>query len=289
MSSIIFDKIKIGVSFVLILFIITACKKNEIVKAELKKEDFVNLSYAQHPLNTMDVYLPEKRTDSTGVIILLHGGAWSAGDKEELGILSRYYRDKGFATVNLNFRQTKTTENYRLENLVAEDIPSAVKFVAENARAWGISAEKMGMIGISSGAHLALLYTYAFNFENKVKAVVSVAGPANFVDIRNIGLEQAEAVEWLLGTSFIGNSSAYANASPIAHVNSLSKPTLVFHGSSDVFVPVQQSKDLVFKLEQANVESKLIMFEAGHQLLINPAHTERFLLESENWFREYVK
>ena len=271
------------------LFLITtvlSCKKEESEKV-LKPENLEDIAYDTHAQTTMDVYLPEGRTDTTRVIFLLHGGYWSAGDKDELTEQAKYYRGKGFAVVNMNYKLSGTDEN-NVHPTQMNDIHQAVNFVASKASEWHISKEKFGMGGISAGAHLALLYTYGYNTTNKIKAVVSLAGPTNFTDTRGIGAEQAAAVEAFLGASFMDNPALYVQASPSSRVSSLSKPTLFIHGTNDIVVPVTQSEDLHVKLNGLNVTNKLIMYDSGHEVFTT-TNTQEILDEIEKWFRLYIK
>ena len=51
----------------------------------LEAETFLNVSYGVHAQQVYDLYLPANRsTSKTKVIILVHGGGWSEGDKEEM-------------------------------------------------------------------------------------------------------------------------------------------------------------------------------------------------------------
>ena len=231
----------------------------------------------------MDGYLPTGRNGETKVVILVHGGSWYTGDKSEFTEYAKNFRRRGFAVVNMNYRLTHTSENIRLEDQLS-DIRAAIDYVASKSEEWKISPGKIGLMGASAGGHLAMLYTYARNADNRVKTVVSLAGPANLTDTRNVNLNFAGVVEWLIGGSLASNPQAYHQASPIANVNANSKPTLIFHGKKDPIVPVQQSIDLKAKLDQASVTSKLVVYETTGHEVINSDNIFSFMTEVEDWF-----
>lgn len=277
------------VNVVLVLFVIfglAACKKSDVKDAEpLRATEIIDEAYGTDAKNKIDVYLPAKRSDSTKVVILLHGGYWFEGDKNDVTAYAMYLRDKGFAVVNMNYRLTGTVEN--IHPAQQNDIAAVVDFISSKAAEWHVSSDKFGMLGVSAGAHLALLYTYANNSTGKVKTVISVAGPTNLTEIE-AGTSQALAVYALLGQTYIENPSLYVQASPVARVSSLSRPTLILHGRLDVVVPIEQSESLVAKLTQLNVKNRFRTYGTGHELL-NASNTQEIFDEIELWLRENIE
>ncbi|MEJ6980500.1 alpha/beta hydrolase [Pedobacter sp. P351] len=274
---------------VLFLFVVSvaSCKKNDVQHEPLKAGVMTDVSYGADQKNRMDVYLPQGRAANTKVIILLHGGAWSDGDKNEYTAQSLYFRDKGFAVINMNYRLAGTAEN-NIHPAQQADIGAVVNYVSVKASEWNISSDKFGLIGVSAGAHLALLYTYGYNVNDKIKSVVSASGPANFTDTQGIGLQQAAAVQLFLGAEFNQiNFPLFVQASPLLRANSLSKPTLILHGLRDDIVPVKQANDLGVKLAQLNVKHKVVLFDEGHELL-TPSNSQKILDEIEKWFNETI-
>src|SRR4051812_21687966 len=63
---------------------ITSCQKGEKSETVLRQMDMKNVSYGSDSLQVMDVFLPPGRdTADTKVILFIHGGSWSGGDKNE--------------------------------------------------------------------------------------------------------------------------------------------------------------------------------------------------------------
>ncbi|MBC8054416.1 MAG: alpha/beta hydrolase [Sphingobacteriaceae bacterium] len=277
-------KFKIFTVFVL-LFVLTisACKKDSGKEDPLKAEDFLDVSYGSHEQNTFDVYLPEKRGDTTRVIIMLHGGTWFEGDKKELTEYALYYRNKGFVVVNMNYRLTGTAET--IHPAQQNDITAAITYIVSKSHAWHIPANKFGLLGVSAGGHLALLYTYAYDVKNKIQTVVALSAPTNFTDIENLSLQQAVAIEALVGKTYDQDPSLYFKISPLVQVNSLSKATLLLHAKNDEIVLVQQAMALKNKLIQFGVaQSSFLEYETGHTL-VNDTNKKEILDNIEAWLR----
>ena len=275
--------------FLILFFVGTGCKKpSDQPQISLIAQDFQNVSYGPHVRNSLDIYLPERRDAKTPVILLVHGGSWFEGDKSAFTDLAKYWRDRGYAAATMNYRYTNTAEN-NIHPAQVNDIAQAIEFIGSKSAGWKISSDKFALLGASAGGHLALLYTYKYDAGNKVKAVISMAGPTDFTATGNVSPIQAQVVQLLIGTPYQTNPVAYAEASPITHVKANSKPTLLFHGKKDIVVPFQQAADLKSRLSQSGAVNKLIYFEdTGHEV-INVNYMASFLAECENWFKLYLK
>ncbi len=284
------NSFKALVSGLLIFLIIgTGCKKEpQENDLPLTAADIQNVSYGTTSRNVLDIYLPEKRDASTPVILLVHGGSWVEGDKSAFADLAKYWRDKGFAAATMNYRLTNTAEK-NIHPAQVNDIGKAIDFIGSKSGEWKVSADKFALIGASAGGHLALLYTYKYDTGNKVKTVISMAGPTDLSQIIHAGAAQMQVAQWLIGSTYQANPEAYAQASPVTHVSAGSRPTLLFHGKLDIVVPYLQSVELNNKLKQSGAASKLVLYEdTGHEV-INLNHTMSFLADCEAWLRLYLK
>ncbi len=64
-----------------------SCQKtvDQIAAANVSAKTILNVSYGTSPEQKMDIYLPPNRSsESTKVIIMIHGGAWYRDDKSDL-------------------------------------------------------------------------------------------------------------------------------------------------------------------------------------------------------------
>lgn len=111
----------------------------------------------------MDLYLPDGRSpNSTKVIIIIHGGGWNAGTKEEMQPWADWFVTSfpQTAIVNLEYR-LGSIENpgYPMQ---INDIQAAIEFLKGKRNDYQID-NKYGLVGGSAGAHLSMLYGYAFD------------------------------------------------------------------------------------------------------------------------------
>lgn len=272
---------------VISLMLMGACKKDAPLDKPVKVTEILNAGYGPDPRNILDLYLPEERTKETKVILFVHGDKNFCGDKSKFTDLAKFFRDKGYVTASINYRVKNGNEQSILP-LQMLDLGKAISFLSSKASELNFSPENFGILGTSGGAYISLLYTYKFNQDNKVKAIVSMAGPTNLMNLISESSELS-GLDHYLGESFQANPMAYKNASPVSYVKPSTRPTLLFHGKLDRVVPEEQAVELKTKLDEFNVSNKLVIYEdTGHEVL-NLNNTAAFLGDVDSWFKGKIK
>jgi acetyl esterase/lipase len=134
-----------------------------------------NISYGTNASQKFDLGLPAGRTVATPLIIAIHGGGWSQGDKNELTWLLNGMKQRGFAIANINYRLTlNQPDNYKMQ---LDDVDSAVQFTLRLASTYTFNNQKLYIVGHSAGGHLAASYSYTKNANGKIKAAGTMAAP----------------------------------------------------------------------------------------------------------------
>lgn len=228
---------------------------------------YLNVAYGTDARQVMDVYLPAGRTsDATKVMLLLHGGSWSGGDKSSFTgyVDSMKKRLPEYAFVNINYRLATYTANQfpAQEN----DVKAAVDFIVRKSADYAVSKQFV-MLGASAGAHLALLHAYKYTEPVKIKATISFFGPADINDMYEhpIHPQVPLLLQVLMGGTPQSNAASYRASSPINFVSSESCATLLFQGGKDMLVNPRQAKALKDKLQNAGVPNELILYpNEGH-------------------------
>ena len=230
------------------------------------EQNISNVSYGNDGAQKMDVYLPEKRSsDTTKLLVLIHGGAWSEDDKSFFTIYMPRLKEifPNYAIANINYRLATTNANHfpTQEN----DVKAAVDFLMGKSNEYEIS-KKIVLLGVSAGAHLALLQAYK-NPSPKIAAVIDFFGPTDMVALYNsttAGFNQF-AFELLMGGTPATNPSIYQQSSPINFVSTQSPPTLILHGTLDDYVDISHSIALKNKLASFGVTTQMITYPGeGH-------------------------
>ena len=171
-------------SIIAVPVIMVACKKSDVVATQdySTPKTLSNVSYGSSSEQKMDIYLPANRsTATTKVLVAIHGGSWSGGDKSDftpyVDTLRRRFPD--YALFNLNYRLAVGANLFPTQE---NDVKSAIQFILDHATDYGIS-QKFVLMGGSAGAHLALLQGYKYSSQINPKAIVSFFGPTDLIDM----------------------------------------------------------------------------------------------------------
>jgi len=262
----VFMKYLYYLAFGLVLFI-SSCKKNDIasVPQESKNDslpavNFKDVSYGESAEQKLDVYLPALRNDRTRMVIIIHGGGWNSGDKADFNSYVTEFQNRlpGYAFANINYRLVTETGNYFPTQ--ETDIKSAIEFLINKAADYNISRNFI-FLGVSAGAHLALLQGYKHNDVLQPKGIVSFFGP---VDLERLYVNSDQSIpsqlKFIMNATLESNPNIFFDSSPINFVSSNSAPTLMLHGEKDMLVPVEQAYMLQNKLDEKGVFNKLVIY-----------------------------
>jgi acetyl esterase/lipase len=221
----------------------------------------LNVSYGSDENQVFDIYLPENRTTSTKILILIHGGSWISGDKSDMSSIKTFISalHPNIGIVNMNY--TLAGINNPPVPMQTEDISMVVDYLSMNKSSLIVS-DDIGFIGVSAGAHLSLLWSYAHDVNNQVDMVCSIVGPANFTDPAYYDNVLYQPVFQLFGNPSI---EFLESASPYHRATTSSPPTLLFYGGMDPLVPTSQGVDMDAQLTTLGVSHEFHFYpEEGH-------------------------
>ena len=239
---------------------ITNDETGEIIINPVEYYQEINVSYGSDSDQVFDLYLPAGRTDETRVIILVHGGGWASGDKVDMNAFKDYILQNipDVAVVNINYRLANdTAQPYPMQ---INDIKTIVNYLKYKQSEYVISND-IAFIGTSAGAHLSLLWSYAFDSENQTKMVCSIVGPTNFTDpeyLNNTDSILQEILD-LYGTD--ATTAHLEEVSPYHQVTIGAPPTILFYGGVDPLIPTSQG---------IGMRDKLVDLGIAHQFTLYP-------------------
>jgi len=253
-----------------IIFLLLSCKKDP-VNVTVPASNLTNVMYGNDVKQVMDIYLPANRSaDSTKVFVFIHGGAWISGDKSDFNALYPYFKDKmpNYAYISMSYRLCDTASNTNLFPTQEMDVIAALDFIESKLTEWKVS-DKVVVCGASAGGHLAMLQAYKHNNDHFVKAVVNYFGPSDLETLHPSSQFATDVLNGVINGTPAQEPAMYQNSSPINFINATTVPTLTFHGTADVIVPVQQSYTLHDVLVNAGVINEAKYYQGnGHGFTI---------------------
>ena len=223
----------------------------------------------------LDLYVPA--AERAPLLVWLHGGRWEVGSKDRMPLTALV--DRGYAVASLDFRPASTA---RFPGQV-HDIKAALRFLRSQSARYGYDAARIGILGESSGGHLAALVGTTnghpdlegtlgehLDTSSDVDAIVSYFGAADLMTILaqstpyGVGV-RTPALKTLLGSLPEENETLARLASPVFHVDASDPPLLLLHGDQDPQMPINQSHELEGAYERLGLDAKLIVVHgAGH-------------------------
>jgi acetyl esterase/lipase len=218
----------------------------------------------------LDLYQPEGAA-AAPLLIWVHGGGWEAGSKAQMPLTGLV--ERGFAIASLDFRPASAA---RFPAQIHE-IKAAVRFLRGQAAHYGYDASRIGILGASSGGHLASLVGVSAgdaqlegalgehrDESSAVQAIVSYFGASNLTTILaqstpfGLGV-RTPALQRLLGVLPDDAQALARLASPVSHVDAADPPLLLLHGDQDPQMPINQSHELEGAYESAGLEAGFIV------------------------------
>ena len=221
----------------------------------------------------LDLAMPKTGNGPFPAIVFLHGRGWREGSRQEMNHFIEGVARMGYVGITVEYRLVPAA----IFPAPVEDCKAAVRWLRANARKYRVRPDRIGVVGFSAGGHLACLLGVTDKKDglegtggnaeqpSQVQAVVSFFGPTDFTTHDWPEVLEKEVIVPFLGGSFADEPDVYRRASPISYVTKDSPPFLLFHGTGDALVPVDQSRRLAEKLWSLGVPAQLVVLEGeGH-------------------------
>jgi acetyl esterase/lipase len=235
---------------------------------------FKDLEYARPGSGALrlDLYRPKNFASPVPVVVWVHGGGWKNGSKERCQ--ATWLVEHGYAVASIDYRLTDQAQ----WPAQIDDCRAAVRWLRQNATAYGLDGEHIAAWGSSAGGHLvALMGTLDTPPEeaisSRVQAVCDWFGPSDLLTMPPNVPEGGRTLEdvansngaKLLGGTVRDRPRLAKQASALYQVSADDPPFLIMHGDKDPGVPLAQSQRLHTELKAAGAASKLHVVEgAGH-------------------------
>ena len=231
----------------------------------ITEEDIVYKKTATSNLK-LDVYRPKiSLEEKCPAVLLIHGGGWISGSKENLRILAQHLAESGFVAITAAYRLSM--EAVYPAGVI--DIKDALRWMRSNAENYNIDSKRIAILGTSAGAQLATLVgvtpnTKIYNeqheaISSEVQAIVNIDGIVSFIH-PEASAEGKAAGLWLDG-SRDENPKNWKEASPLEYVDKNTPPALFINSSMPRFHAGRD--DMIKILEENNIYSEVHTLEGS--------------------------
>lgn len=235
----------------------------------------------------LDIYsLKEDTTTHRPVLVHIHGGSWMHGDKSGIW---RHYRQavlEGFVqshyvVISIDYRLVgKDAEDILTE---LEDCRDALSWIKRHASEYRYDAECIGLWGTSAGAHLSLLLGCETTDSISIRYVIDDYGPT---DIDQLIRTDLSSIAIFIGRIFKPDlmhkrdmmmqvfNGKETELSPINCLHENMPPVMIFHGTEDSTVPIDQAYNLAERLQQNGIAHSLIVYPGEKHVLSTLSNQE---------------
>lgn len=220
----------------------------------------------------LDLARPAEGKGPFPCVACVHGGGWRLGNKRDLRPWLQLLAREGYVAASVGYR---LAPDARFPAQI-EDVKTAVRFLRANADKYRIDKDRFGALGYSAGGHLVCLLGLtdeSAGFEGKehpkessrVQAVVDYFGPTDLAGFARDEVAQRGMVGPLIGSKYADDPAAHDRTSPVKYVTKAAPPFLIFHGTADRVVPLDQSRKLAEKLKGVGAAVRLVEVQGeGH-------------------------
>ena len=214
-----------------------------------------DVAYGDHPRQKLDVYSPRGAPEGGGawpVLVFFYGGGWSDGSKDQYGWAAQALASRGFVVVVPDYR---LVPEVRFPSFI-EDAAAATAFTGAHARDWGADAGRLGVVGHSAGAHLALMialdkrYMAAAGAPDLIKAAAGLAGPYEFLP-----LDVKASID------AFGQAPDLLQTQPIHFARADAPPIWLGHGTGDEVVHAEDAILLSDRLSELGASAERKLYE----------------------------
>jgi acetyl esterase/lipase len=205
--------------------------------------------------------LPPGAADARGLpaVVLPHGGP-SARDEWGFDWLAQFLAHEGYAVLQPNYRGSAgygdawyQENGFKSWETSIGDVTSAGRWLVDEGIA---DPAKLAVVGWSYGGYAAL--QSGVTKPELFKAIVAIA------PVTDLDLVKQEARHYTNARNIaeqIGSGPHVVQGSPLQNVQRIDAPVLMFHGSMDLNVGVDQSRSMDAKLRAAGKSSELVVYE----------------------------
>lgn len=246
-----------------------------------------DIAYGGGDANQFDLYVPADNSKSSyGLVVYLHAGGFTSGDKSGDAQILKWLCSKGYVTAGINY--TLVSDEHPDASVYSQsmEIKESIPYVIAEAEKLGYHIDEMAISGGSAGCCLALLYAYrdAKTSPVPVKMVFGAVGPSSFYpeDWKCYGFDvksaENRAAARTMFSAMAGKElkaefgtpeydEEIKDISALLWINEHTVPTLLAYGKYDKVQPYEGSQRLLSALEDNHVPHDYYLCEhSGHGL-----------------------
>ena len=276
---------------------------------------YKNESYGERGCQTYDLYIPQGLdvSEPQGLILFIHGGTWTMGDKRHMAWACAKYAKKGYITATMNYdlasqgnggvaRATSSKENATVFDML-DDVTAAVSAIETKCGENGFSLKSLALSGVSAGSHIAALYAYTRTEESPVpiRLLFNLTTPVGFFKGTFDNYSDEEVARYasiVSGYELTASDIAeptneivdiLKSISPCANIDGNSVPTLLGFADRDTTIGTNQYETIRPILEEYAVPHDVVWWRnCNHTLVRDSSAFRQWISLTTEWLERYM-
>lgn len=200
-----------------------------------------DIPYGDDPRQRLDLHAPTTKGERPWpVLVFFYGGGWDSGARGQYEWAAQALAARGFLVAAPDYRVVPGVQFPAF----IEDAAAATARVAELAGQYGGDSGRLGVIGHSAGAHLAMMialdrrYMAAAGRPDLIKAAAGLAGPYDFLPF-----------DVPASINAFGRAPDPTLTQPVTFARADAPPLWLGHGTADVVVHAEDSTILCERMK----------------------------------------
>jgi acetyl esterase/lipase len=217
-----------------------------------------------------DHYRPLRAGGPAPCVVVVHGGGWANGDPSQAAGNALHFARHGVATVSISYRLAPA---HRFPAPL-DDVRRGLRHVRAHADELGVDPDRLVLMGMSAGAHLAVLAHVARSLPalepdlprnlrdvaEDVRGVIAHYGPYDLA--RRLPVDGWDPIGDFLGPR-ADDPEWMRLASPVHHAANATAPLQLIHGTADAVVSHRESERMHAALGRAGRASELLLLDGA--------------------------
>ncbi len=213
-------------------------------------------------------FLPAKEERKSMAVIIIPGGGYGHLTYDLGGFsYAKWLNTLGITAFVLNYRLPTSPDLVQRELAPLQDIQAAVKRIRKDALQYGISPDKIGVLGTSAGGHLAAMVSNISTDYTGLKGDwENISSIPDFAVLVSPVIDLGEFAHKGSRDHLLGEKASpekIAEYSMQNRVTAKTPPTLLIHAQNDNAVPVINSILYYEAMMKHKVKGALLIFPEG--------------------------
>ncbi|GAB2819641.1 hypothetical protein GCM10027043_20270 [Ferruginibacter profundus] len=237
--------------------------------------------------------VPKSDNNGSSVLICPGGGYERVSYVYNGFTFARWFNTLGINVFVLLYRLPNQTDLAQRELAPLQDAQRAMRIIRANAAQWNIKPDKIGVMGISAGGHVASTLGTHVNDESAIKdSLDGYSYRPDFMVLLSPVITMGKYAHPGSKRLFLGADTTAAiveKYSSELQVSSFTPPTFIVHALNDSTVNVRNSLLFYNALADKKINASIHVFpQGGHGIRLdeNPGSTDLWLNLLELWLKE---